>query len=173
MRLERFTAVLLVAVFCGCGRGTDGPTAPPSGDVAGRAEPAANAPKPPPPPPPPEAIEAAERLTSPKPAEPEVVREKAVAGVGRKGRGYSSGGLITTPISTYFHLKQQIAFDIQVKPALNLYKAQYGEAPKSHEQFMEKIIRANRIELPELPAGHRYVYDPQQEQLMVERPAGR
>jgi hypothetical protein len=36
---------------------------------------------------------------------------------------------------------------------------------------MEKIIKANRIRLPALPQGQRYVYDPKQEQLMVEKPA--
>jgi len=36
---------------------------------------------------------------------------------------------------------------------------------------MEKIIKANNISLPELPEGHKYVYDPKLEMLMVEKPA--
>ncbi len=35
---------------------------------------------------------------------------------------------------------------------------------------MENIIKANGIALPELPAGQKYVFDPEQAQLMVERP---
>ncbi len=46
-----------------------------------------------------------------------------------------------------------------------------GRKPNSHEEFMEKIIKEGKINLPELPAGQRYVYDPEQGQLMVERPA--
>ena len=39
-----------------------------------------------------------------------------------------------------------------------------------HEEFMEKIVTFNQIELPALPPGHRYVHDPKSERLMVERP---
>jgi len=54
---------------------------------------------------------------------------------------------------------------------MRLYKAMNGHAPKTHEEFMEKIIKENRIQLPELPPGHRYRYYPEQEELMVEHPA--
>jgi len=36
---------------------------------------------------------------------------------------------------------------------------------------MEKVIKANMIQLPELPEGHKYVYDPATKTLMVEKPA--
>ena len=36
---------------------------------------------------------------------------------------------------------------------------------------MEKIIKENMIKLPELPEGHKYVYDPMLKTLMVEKPA--
>jgi hypothetical protein len=93
---------------------------------------------------------------------------KAEAGVGKKGRGYG-GGMITTPIAAYFSIRERLAFD-QVAHAMDLYKATNEHGPKSHEEFMEKIIRENGIKLPQLPAGERYLYDPQTEQLMVERP---
>jgi hypothetical protein len=51
-----------------------------------------------------------------------------------------------------------------------LFKATNGNSPKSHEDFMAQIIDANQIHLPELAAGQRYVYDPEKEELMVERP---
>ena len=70
-----------------------------------------------------------------------------------------------------FSTKEFIAYDIQVKHALDLFEAYEGYAPKSHEEFMEKIIKANNISLPELPEGHKYVYDPMTETLMVEKPA--
>jgi hypothetical protein len=55
---------------------------------------------------------------------------------------------------------------------MDVYKAldPNGRGPKTHEEFMEKIIRANDIKLPELPSGHRYVYDPVQGELLVEQP---
>jgi len=89
--------------------------------------------------------------------------------VGKKGRGYGAG-MITTPIAAYFSIRERLAFD-QVTHAMDLYKATNEHAPKSHEEFMEKIIKENGVKLPQLPAGERYLYDPKTEQLMVERPA--
>jgi hypothetical protein len=103
----------------------------------------------------------------PAPAPPAPVLKKAEVGVGEKGHGYGAGP-VATPASTYFMAKERIAFDIQIPHAMNLFKAMEGHMPKSHEEFMEKIIKANQIQLPKLPEGERYVYDPKQEQLMVE-----
>ena len=95
-------------------------------------------------------------------------REEAKVGVGEKGRSYG-GGIITEPASQYWKAKERIAFNIQIPKALQLFKATNGSAPKSHDEFMEKIIKAGRIELPKLPPGRRYIYDPKTEKLMVER----
>ena len=97
------------------------------------------------------------------------MREKADVGVGQQGRGYG-GGVVTTPVATYFAVQQQLVFRIEIPHALDLYKATEGHAPRTHEEFMREIVKANQIRLPELPAGHRYVYDPKTEQLMVEHP---
>ena len=103
------------------------------------------------------------------PPPPATVQEKAGVGAGEKGRGYG-GGLVTTPVAAYFAARERVAFDIQIPHALDLYKAAEGHAPKTHEEFMRDIVEANQIRLPTLPAGHRYVYDPKSEQLMVEHP---
>jgi len=71
----------------------------------------------------------------------------------------------------YFRAQERIVFEIEVPQALNLYKAVNGKGPQTHEEFMEKIIKANNIKLPELLPRERYVYDPEKEQLMVEQPA--
>jgi hypothetical protein len=103
--------------------------------------------------------------TPPAAAPTQVVAE---GGVGKQGQGYG-GGIITEPIKQRFVIEQRLIFD-QITHAINLYKATNGNAPKSHEEFMEQIIQANGIALPELPAGQTYIYDPETEQLMVERP---
>jgi hypothetical protein len=111
----------------------------------------------------------------PPPAEPaadaaaEMVREKAEVGVGEKGNDQSEG-LYSTPVKAYFRAKEQVAFNVQIPSNMNLYKAEHGHAPRTHEEFMEKIVKAGMIRLPELPAGHRYVYDPEKEELLVEHP---
>jgi len=91
-------------------------------------------------------------------AEPGVVREKAVVGVGKKGRDYEPG-LVTTPVSIYFRGPQMMAFRIQIPDAMNKFKGINGHYPKSHEEFMQKIIKENMIKLPDLLPGQRYVYD--------------
>jgi hypothetical protein len=105
------------------------------------------------------------------PAEPATERVKAEKGVGIKGRSLDQHeGLLVTPAKAYFSAKERIAFEIEVPHALNLYKASEGAGPKTHEEFMEKIIQFNRIKLPQLPPDAKYVYDVESEQLMVERP---
>lgn len=102
------------------------------------------------------------------PQQPNMVQEKAQAGVTGKG-AYGGPGIVTTPISTYFQIKEQLIFG-QVQQAIEIYKATNGAKPKSQEEFMRDVIQANMIRLPELPAGHKYVYDPQKGELMVEHP---
>ena len=107
------------------------------------------------------------------PAEPApTVQVKAGVGSGKKGRSLDKHeGIYVTPAKTYFTAKEKIKFEIEIPHALNLFKAYEGFAPKSHDEFMEKIIKANNIVLLELPEGHKYVYDPMLETLMVEKPA--
>ena len=101
----------------------------------------------------------------------ETERVKAEKGVGIKGRSLDEyEGPIVTPAKAYFTAKERIIFEIAVPQALALYDATEGQGPKTHEEFMEKIIEANKIELPMLRPGHKYVFDPETQQLMVERP---
>ena len=105
------------------------------------------------------------------PQETETERVVAGKGVGLKGRSLDEHeGIYVTPAKTFFTAKEKIQFEIEIPHALALYKALEGEAPKSHEEFMEKVIKPNQIKLLELPPGHKYVYDPETEILMVERP---
>jgi len=103
----------------------------------------------------------------PPPAEG-VVREKADVGAGRKG--HYAPGFITTPVSTFWRTQEMAAYRIQVPQALNLYKATNGHFPKTQEEFEREILQPNGIKLPELRANHRYVYDPEKGELLVERP---
>lgn len=102
---------------------------------------------------------------------PNTEKVVAGAGVGQKGQGYG-GGIVTEPVHQYFTVKERLAFEVQLPKALQLYKAEHNnKGPATHAAFMKDIIEANSIQLPELPDGHRYQYDPKTETLMVERPA--
>lgn len=151
------------------GTGSEAPPPPPTG--------ASNELPPPPPP-------ASGSPTSPDGSarpDPNVERTVARPGVTGKGEGYGTGP-IATPVRAYFLTRERIVFDIQIASAMNTYKAINGHFPKSHEEFMEKIIRANQIKLPELSRSEEcYVYlpekaakvstyDPTDPPLVVERP---
>jgi len=165
----RVLLLMATAFLAGCEEPAGSGTAPNPGVASTGAT------SPPPPPPPPPGPPAAggtdsfdERQDS-LATQDEPERTKAEAGVGKKGRNYG-GGVITEPIRQYFQVSQRIHF-MNMEHAMRLYKAEFGNLPKSHDEFMDKIIKANSIELPELPEGERYVYDPARGELMVEKPA--
>ena len=144
MRFQTLTSVLFVTLLAGCI-----PTPAP-------------APKAPATPPP------APQAAAPAPPMERVVAE---AGVGKKGQSLKNDtGMVVEPVKQLIRFEQKAVFDIQIKQALELYKGSTGEYPKTHEEFMENVIKANSIQLPELPAGQKYIFDPEQAQLMVERP---
>jgi len=100
-------------------------------------------------------------------------RIRAEVGVGKQGQSLKDetgiGGMIAQPARTLFAVKQRAVFDIQIPSAVKLFEATEGRKPRSHDEYMSKIISANKIQLPELPAGQTYVYDPQQGELMVQK----
>lgn len=107
----------------------------------------------------------------PAASRPPVISVPAQVGVGQKGRTLGQPGFLTTPVYVYFRSQEMVAFRIQVPQAMQLFKATNGRAPQSHEEFWREIIEANGIKLPQLPPGHRYVYDPAREELLVEQPS--
>jgi hypothetical protein len=93
---------------------------------------------------------------------------QAQVGVGAKGRSLDQfQGAVVTPAKTLFAAKERVVFDIQVPQALQLFKATNDKGPATHDEFMQRVIAENNIQLPQLPAGRRYLYDPTTEQLMV------
>jgi hypothetical protein len=64
----------------------------------------------------------------------------------------------------------------QIKKSVDLFEATNSRYPKDTEEFMDVIINENMIELPELPAGQEYFYDPTDHELkigqLLEQPSG-
>jgi hypothetical protein len=138
------------------------PATPPQQPAPQQQPPAQPAPSQPAPQPPPAAA-------NPPPATPPVTEKKAEVGVGKKGRGYGQG-IVATPAASLFAVRERLVFEVQIPQAMQLFEATEGRPPKDHDEFMEKIIKANNIKLPELPEGDRYRYYPKEKQLMVESP---
>lgn len=86
-------------------------------------------------------------------------------------RSAAAGGYLGAVGHARFWSEHQIIL-LNIEKALDLYNATNDGYPESHEEFMEQIIRANSIQLPELPPGEEYLYDPDEHKLMVERVGG-
>lgn len=96
---------------------------------------------------------------------------KADVGVGIKGRSLDPHeGVLVTPAKAYFAVREKVVFQIQIPQAIQLYKAE-NPIPLTFDEFKQNILDPNKIKLPPLPPGHTYEWDPEQEQLMVKRPA--
>jgi hypothetical protein len=107
-----------------------------------------------------------ELATSAAALEPQVVTAKTP----KKGRTlHDQGSYLSAVGSARFRAEHQLIFH-QVTHALNLYQAEHGYYPKSHEEFLVKIIEPNSIVLPELEEGQEYWYDAS-DHLLKFRPA--
>jgi hypothetical protein len=138
---------------------TTASTTPTTTTATTPAAPSANGDGPPPP----------SRAPVPEPPPPEPERVVAEAGVGVKGRTLTGKGYLQTVFRTKFQTEQRLEF-MKIEHALNLFEGMHGRKPESHEEFMKEIVKFNQIQLPRLPEGEKYVYDPADGELYVERP---
>lgn len=94
----------------------------------------------------------------------------AKVGVGAKGRSLDNeSGVLVTPARSLFAFQERAVFQIEIPKAMQLFEATESRKPKTHEEFMSRVVEANNIRLPRLPDGQRYRYDPQSGDLMVVR----
>jgi hypothetical protein len=114
--------------------------------------------------------EATSSVAAPEP-DNAIVASKAKAGVAKQGqllqKHTDTQKIISGPANALLQFKQTAVFDLQVAPALKLFQASEGRFPKSHEEFMEKIIKANSLQLPELPEGAVYRFNTEVGELWV------
>lgn len=73
---------------------------------------------------------------------------------------------ITGPLEMYGPMLERIS-KLKIEHAVRLYHAEHGEYPQNYDEFMTRIVKANRIKLPVLPGGLEYQYDEQNHKLVV------
>ena len=77
----------------------------------------------------------------------------------------------TSGTSAYGPMLEKISKS-HIEHAVNLFQATEDRYPKDLDEFMEKIIKPNNIQLPVLPGGKLYQYDVENHKLVVvEAPA--
>ena len=108
------------------------------------------------------------------PSDTEPVTEEPrefVAKDGKKGKkSREAGGYLGAVGSARFVAEHRMIINSYTH-ALNLYWGENGYYPKTHEEFMEKIIKFNKLQLPELDEGVEYLYDPEDHLLKIHRPS--
>ena len=77
--------------------------------------------------------------------------EKAQMGVGKRGRGYG-GGIVTTPIATYFGMRERITF-LSIENAMKTYKVMNDGPPKTQEIHAEDHQRKTASGCPTFRPG--------------------
>lgn len=89
-----------------------------------------------------------------------------------KGKKSRAAGQVASAIGgTRFYVEYE-NLRLNIVHALDLYWGEHGEYPKSHDEFMKKIVEFNNLTLPELDPGVEYIYDPADHTLKIYRPDG-
>ena len=84
----------------------------------------------------------------------------------KTGKVKIAGGMLTIPGGMAAKAEQK-AFEMALPQLLQLFQAEHGRKPKSHEEFMAKVIDAHKRKLPKAPEGQKFVYDPTTEKLKL------
>jgi hypothetical protein len=102
---------------------------------------------------------------SPAPVDRDVASSQAVAKTRQQAKGILAG-MVRARVS----VEQKLIFQ-EIKRAMEFFRATNGRYPNSHEEFMREIIEPNKsvLRLPELQPNERYIYDPQDAELYIER----
>jgi hypothetical protein len=77
---------------------------------------------------------------------------------------------VTGALEAYEPIVQKLA-GLGIDHAVGLFQAEEGRYPNSYDEFMTRIIKANNIQLPGLPAGLEYQYDVENHKLKIVRTA--
>lgn len=122
--------------------------APPASEAPAPAQPAADAPAP--------HVPAVSR------GEGDVVGKRVYTNhVGGELRYYGA-------IASARNFMEDRILDAQIQKTLQLYVAgNDGKFPKTNDEYMEHIIKEGMIQLPALPPGQEYFYDPSDHELKV------
>ena len=77
---------------------------------------------------------------------------------------------VTGPLEAYNPLKQRIAA-LSLDHAINMFHALEGRYPKDYDEFMQRVIKENKIQLPEPAKGLCYEYDVENHKLLIVKEA--
>ena len=92
---------------------------------------------------------------------------KVADDIGEAEPGTEQADLQAKNIAGVYGFAVSEAAQMQIKPAIEMYRAETGEYPKDYDEFMDKIIKRHGIKLPVLPGKRQYKYDVKNHKLIV------
>ncbi|QDT00131.1 hypothetical protein [Adhaeretor mobilis] len=84
---------------------------------------------------------------------------------GRKSK--AAGSYLGSVAHAHFWAKHEL-IRIQLQNQMNVFNAINDRWPKDWEEYQKEIVKPLGIELPELPEGQEFVYDPEDHELKVQ-----
>lgn len=75
-------------------------------------------------------------------------------------QGNPSGGYLSAVAGGYRSAREKIEM-LPIDQAIQHFWATEGRYPKSHEEFMEKVVKPLQMQLPEVEEGYELQYDPE------------
>ena len=108
-----------------------------------------------------------------QPEDPNLERVKAGKGVGLKGRSLDEyEGVYVTPAKAYFAAKERIFFEIEFKANYDRWIILEDKVPQDFSELKSRFLDPLGLSknLPVLPEGHKYIWNPTTQELEVERP---
>lgn len=106
----------------------------------------------------------AEDEATPPPVEEE---EKTVAAIDdkkRKGEATSLAG----PIINARRSAEVFTESQPIIQAIQFFHAENGRYPKSHEEFMKKVVEYNKMRLPKVDEGYELIYHPEYHKVYIQ-----
>ena len=73
---------------------------------------------------------------------------------------------ITLPGNAYVTIIGQTSI-LNMQHAMDLYHAENDRYPRNYDEFMNDIIKANNVALPQLPYYQKYGYDEKEHKLVI------
>ncbi len=108
-----------------------------------------------------------------QPDDPNLERVKAGKGVGLKGRSLDEyEGVYVTSAKAFFAAKERIFFEIEFKANYDRWIILEDKVPQDFDELKSRFLDPLGLSknLPVLPPGHKYIWNPMTQELEVERP---
>ena len=81
--------------------------------------------------------------------------------------GFGAPGGPQTALGSSYTAGVSVASGVEIKSGIDAYYAENFDYPKSHQDFMDNVVKKYNIRLAELPRGQKYAYNVEKHVLEI------